>query len=100
MTFTYGSNTVHICTDDGGVQIVVALEKKDGLRFKTAMHTGDGQKVETFTAARGTLRVFIRKGDGVRILQEDVRYPETPSEKWNRAVDTTTYPREEGDELQ
>ena len=84
MTFTYGSNTVHMCTDNGELQIVFALDKKDGLRFKTAMHTSDGLQVETFTAVSGTLRVFIRKDGGVRILQEDVRYPELPSEKWDR----------------
>jgi hypothetical protein len=75
MTFTYGSNTVHMVTDNGEVQIVFALDQKDGLRFKTAMHTSDGLQVETFTVKTGTLRVFIRKGNGVRILQEDCRYP-------------------------
>jgi hypothetical protein len=73
-----------MATDDGELQVVFALDQKDGLRFKTAIHTDVGLQVETFTVKSGTLRVFIRKGNGVRILQEDCRYPEIPSAKWDK----------------
>ena len=80
MTFTYGANTAQIMTDNWLIQIVFVLPKTEMARFHRAMHTRHGLQVETFNIEN--LRVFIRKGDGVRILQEDNRYPETPSKGW------------------
>jgi hypothetical protein len=69
MTFTYTAHTVSIHTDNGAVQLVFQVDKKDLKRFQEAMHTRSRLQVENFNVRN--LRVFLRgiSAEGVRILQ-------------------------------